>query len=190
MKKFDKEMFIPPNENTINARNEIINKTIISFGIENNENVVHFGCGSRNKSFSKFISSYQVNYLGIDISESIVESCKKENENLSFDHISMQDFIDNMKDSLKKCEWSIIDGILDENLYGDHQYDWLDTIIRESLHFSENGVIIVVDGKKTLNDETYNPEFISAYISSMYNRFIVSRVNEYHWVICIYKYYI
>jgi hypothetical protein len=190
MKKIDRESFLPPSKDQIDTRNEIINKSIISFGVEINQNIIHFGCGSRNKSFVKFISNNKMNYLGIDSSESVIKDCKEKINNLDFDQITMQDFIDSIKNSNRRCDWSIIDGILDRNLYGDHQYDWLDTIVRECLYFSEIGVIIVIDGKKTMDDESYNPEFISAYIGSMYNRFIVSRLNEYQWIICIYKYYI
>lgn len=189
MKNIDKDDFFPPNEDTIDTRNELINKTVFSFGVEENQNIVHIGCGSRNRSLAKFISKCKMNYLGIDIDESEIINCRNENEKLTFESVSAQDFIDQMKITSKKCDWSIIDGVLDKNLYEDHQYDWLDTLIRECLYFSEIGVILILDGKKTINDESYNPEFISAYISSMYNRFMVSRLNEYQWVVCIYKYY-
>jgi hypothetical protein len=192
MENFDPEMLFPPSQEKINTRNEILNRSILSLGIEENQSIVHFGCGSRNGSFAEYIKDVPVKYLGVDANGDVIQKLNDsiKSDRFSFKEETMQSVMDRTSEEKTTYDWSIVDGLLDKNLYGDNQYDFIDTIIRKCLVISNIGVIISMDSKYVKDDDQYNQDFLSAYIGSMYNKFTIIRVNEYQYLFGIYKYYI
>ncbi len=191
MENFDPEMLFEPNEEKIRLRNEIIDKSVLSLGIENNQKILHFGVGSRKKSFLRHITKFPLDYKGIDTDNLLVENCISDfnSEGVSFETSTMQSFIDKDFES-NFYDWIFIDGLLNKNLYENNQYDFIDTIIRKCIYNTKNGLIIFFDGKNTKNDNSYNIDFLCAFIHSIYNRYTITRLNEYQYLLCIYKYYL
>ena len=191
MENFDPEMLFEPNEEKIRLRNEIIDKSVLSFGVQDNEKILHFGCGSREKSFLGYIRKFALDYKGIDIDSVLIDSCISDfdSEKFSFEISTMQSFIDKDFES-NFYDWIFIDGLLNKNLYENNQYDFIDTIIRKCIYNTKNGLIIFFDGKNTKNDNSYNIDFLCAFIHSIYNRYTIIRLNEYQYLCCIYKYYV
>lgn len=187
----DPQILLKPSPEKVIARNNIIDSTILSFGIEKDQKIIHFGFGSRECSFLHHIRNKITSYTGVDANDSLVSTYQNNSNfsNYSFVNSTIQNYIDDNKEFRKMYDWSIIDGLIDKNLYEEYQYEYLDTIIRECLYISDVGVILVIDANYTINDDSYNPEFISAYVGSMYNRFSTCRLNEHQYLICIYKYY-
>lgn len=175
----------------VKIKNEILNQTIFSLGIDEHHSIVHFGCGSRNKSFVKYAENKNIEYVGIDIDEKVIEfftsNCSK--NNFFFKEDTMQNFIDDNFETDVSYDWSIIDGLLDKNLYGDNQYEYIDTIIRNLLVVSNIGIIICFNSEQTSLDNYYNSDFITALISAIYNRFTILRINENEYMFCVYKNY-
>jgi hypothetical protein len=175
----------------VKIKNEILNQTIFSLGIDEHHSIVHFGCGSRNKSFVKYAENKNIEYVGIDIDEKVIEfftsNCSK--NNFFFKEDTMQNFIDDNFETDVSYDWSIIDGLLDKNLYGDNQYEYIDTIIRNLLVVSNIGIIICFNSEQTSLDNYYNSDFITALISTIYNRFTILRINENEYMFCVYKNY-
>jgi hypothetical protein len=190
--EIDIDMLTRPNPEKIKVRNGIIDATVFSFGIEKDQSIIHFGVGSRNKSFLNNMEKKLENYTGIDVDKNLIDECSItfSSHNYIFLQSTIQNFIDENKENRKTFDWCIIDGLLDKNLYEDNQYEYIDTIIRESLFISNIGVIVITDGNYTINDDYYNPDFLMAFISSMYNRFTVCRLNEHQYLMCIYKHYL
>lgn len=191
LENFDSESLIPPTQEKIEVRNQIINKTIINFGIYDKQKILHLGCGSRKKSLLNDIKEKDILYTGVDADRSIIDECmiNTSNPNFKFHNNIIQSYLDENSDFL--YEWSILEGILDKDLYDKDQYVFLDTIIRKCLYISESGVIVYFDSKKTENESnSYNIDFIYAYLMSTYNKVTISRLNKYDYVFCIYKYYI
>lgn len=186
------EILLKPSPEEILVRNHILDSTILSFGIEKNQKIIHFGFGSRNSSFLHHIKDKYMDYTGVDANDNVVSHYKNEPFflNHTFVNSTIQNYIDQNKETRKIYDWCIIDGLIDKNQYEDHQYDYIDTLIRESLYISEIGVILVIDGNYTIDDDSYNPEFITAFVGSMYNRFTTCRLNEHQYLVCIYKHYL
>jgi hypothetical protein len=191
MENFDPEMLFPPSQEKINTRNEILNRSILSLGIEENQSIIHFGCGSRNGSFAEYIQDIPVKYLGIDANGDVIQKLNEsiKSDRVSFKEETMQSVMDRTSEEKTIYDWSIVDGLLDKNLYGDNQYDFIDTIIRKCLILSDAGLSIIMDSTYTKDDDDYNQDFLSAYIASMYNKFTIMRMNEHQYIFSIYKYY-
>lgn len=192
MENFNTETLFPPSQEKIEFRNKTLNDYIMSLGIENGNKIIHFGCGSRDKSFLKFIKDEQILYTGVDVNKNTIDECISitNSSNINFKEMSIQTFIDEESDNITEYDWSIVESIFDKNMYSDLQYEFIDTIIRKLLTLSNIGIAIVMDGRHTIDDDVYNTDFMSAFISSMYNRYTISRLNENQFIFCIYKYYV
>jgi hypothetical protein len=54
---------------------------------------------------------------------------------------SMQEYIDNIGD--ERYNWTLITGVFDKPLYSERQYQFIDTVIRECLNFSDNVIFTI-----------------------------------------------
>ncbi len=100
--EIDIDILTTPNPEKIKARNEIINATVFSFGIEKDQSIIHFGIGSRNKSLLKSTEKKLKNYTGVDINKSVIDECSKNFNfsNYNFIQSTIQNFIDENKENI------------------------------------------------------------------------------------------
>jgi hypothetical protein len=174
-------------------RNTIINDFIIESGIKENQSVVLFGCENRdNTLLNHLIKKIEnIECICVDPCNLVINSISAEikSDKISFIGSTPQEVIDSFIESSSLYDWSILDGILNKEIYGDSQYYYVDSIIRSCLQFSKIGTIIVFDSSITKNNESYNIGFIIAYLLSTYNRYNLLRLNEDKFIISIYKHY-
>lgn len=192
MENFDPELLFKPSKEKVDKRNEILNESIFSFGIEKSHSLLHVGCGSRNMSFVEYCINKNEKYIGIDANPQVISECnsKFSNAGIKFNELTIQSVLDTAEETKKTYDWIVLDGILDKNLYEDSQYEFIDTIIRNSLLMSDVGLIIYMDRNPTKNDDIYNSDFMSVFIGTTYKRWNQIRLNEHQYLFCIYKYFV
>ncbi len=181
-------------------RDQLLAREILSSGVGISDKVVHFGAGYKNALLWEYLTAiksqnliekFDLIYTAVDIDAEKINHISKLNaENspgidIRLVNNTMQSFIDTNTDDF---DWSIITGIFDENQYGEKQFEFLDRILSSLLNVSKEGVIFTFDSNGT-SDEKYNINLIINYVSSMYNRYRINRINEENYIICIYKYY-
>lgn len=187
-------------EEILRFRDQLLAREILSSGVNISDKIVHFGAGYKNQLVWDYLSAIkqqnlvqemEVIYTAVDVDAEAIASISKKNaeEQIGIDlrlvNNTMQSFIDTNTDEF---DWSIVTGIFDKNLYGDEQFQFLDKILASILNYSKEGVIFTFDSSKE-KDENYGISQIINYVSSLYNRYRINRINEENYIICIYKYY-
>lgn len=184
----------------IKFRDQLFAREILSCGVGVMDKIVHFGSGYKNSLLWDYLSSiktqnlvenFGVIYTAVDAdAHSINEISRTNAENATGIDVrlinnTMQSFLDTNTDEF---DWSIVTGIFDKNLYGEEQFKFIDTMITNLLNISREGLIFTFDSSRE-SDESYNINLVIDYLSSIYNRYRINRINEENYVICIYKYY-
>jgi len=187
-------------EEILRFRDQLLAREILSSGVNISDKIVHFGAGYKNQLVWDYLSAIkqqnlvqemEVIYTAVDVDAEAIASISKKNAeeqtgiDLRLVNNTMQSFIDTNTDEF---DWSIVTGIFDKNLYGDEQFQFLDKILASLLNYSKEGVIFTFDSSKE-KDENYGISQIINYVSSLYNRYRINRINEENYIICIYKYY-
>jgi hypothetical protein len=187
------------NTHVIGLSEQLISREILSCGVNTLDKINHFGSGYKNSIFFRYLLTLKnqgvLSNLGL-LYNSIEpnEERQKELRNLyeqdsigtsiEFITSSMQEYLDESADSV---DWSIITGVFDKNIYEHQQYQFIDKMITSSLNLSNEGVIFTFDSN--YQDEFYNIDGVIRYVNNTYNRYRISKIDERHYVICIYKYY-
>jgi hypothetical protein len=187
-------------EEVLKFRDQLLSREILSNGVNTSHKVLHLGAGYIDSMIFRYIVDIKKNglvdnltlsYTAVDTEpikiNQISQINSEENTHLDVRLIAdtAQSFLDSNTDEF---DWTLITGLFNKNLYGDKQFEFLDKIIMESLKFSREGVIFTFDSSNE-NDENYSISNIINYVTSVYNRYRISRLNEENSVICIYKYY-
>jgi hypothetical protein len=187
-------------EEILRFRDQLLAREILSSGVNISDKIVHFGAGYKNQLIWDYLSAIkqqnlvqemEVIYTAVDVDAEAITAISKKNAeeqtgiDLRLVNNTMQSFIDTNTDEF---DWSIITGIFDTNLYGEEQFQFLDKIISSLLNYSKEGLIFTFDSSKE-KDENYGISQIINYVSSLYNRYRINRINEENYIICIYKYY-
>lgn len=203
VEQFDTQNSVKTEEelqNILKFRDQLLAREILSCGVGTSDKVVHFGSGYKNSLIWEYltaiknqnlISEFGLVYTAVDADAQKINDISKMNaENptgidLRLVNNNMQSFIDSNTDEF---DWSIITGIFNKNLYGESQFEFVDKIISSLLDVSTQGLIFTFNSSKEL-DEKYNINQLMNYVSSVYNRYRINRINEEDYIICIYKYY-
>jgi len=187
-------------EEILRFRDQLLAREILSSGVNISDKIVHFGAGYKNQLIWDYLSAIKqqnlvqemgVIYTAVDADPEAITAISKKNSDeqtgidLRLVNNTMQAFIDSNTDEF---DWSIVTGIFDKNLYGDEQFQFLDKIISSLLTSSKEGVIFTFDSSVE-QSESYAISHIINYVSSLYNRYRINRINEENYIICIYKYY-
>lgn len=180
-------MFFSESPEKKQIRSKIRNKSITNYISNDHKTILHCGIGDRGKSLLNFlIENYpDVNYLGIDADSLPVEINLP--ENFSLEKKDIQSFLEESIENQKQFDWLILTGVLDKNVYGDNQYEFVDTFLRKCLEISKEGIVISFNTYQTNEDDTYNVEFLIAYINSMYASYNIHRVNDNEYVITLFS---
>lgn len=189
MENFDPEMLFRPSKEKLEAREQILNETIVSLGISDGQSVLHFGCHSDEGTLSHLTNVKKIKYTGVDVNTDEDKSVSTQNLDTTIIKNDMQTFLELSIEENKNYDWVVISEMFNKDLYSDDQYSFVDSILRTCLLISNHGIIFTFNTEKTLSNEEYNIHFIIAYITSIYSRFNIIRLNEKSFVICIYKYF-
>lgn len=131
-------------------------REIIFLGIGPYESVLHFGACDNNLDFIK-----QLDELGLDIQYTAVdtkdevktfftdfEPMERTHQWISIQE-SMQEHIDNIEE--ERYTWTIITGVFDKPIYSERQYQYIDTVLKTCLEFSDNVIFTL----KETSSETF-----------------------------------
>lgn len=118
-------------------------REIIFCGIGPYESVLHFGACDNELNFIKQLDELQldIQYTAVDAKDEVktfftdFEPMERTMQWISIQE-SMQEHIDNIED--ERYNWTIITGVFDKPIYSERQYQYIDTVIKECLRFSDN----------------------------------------------------
>ena len=155
-------------------------KEIIYCGIGNYDSILHFGACDNNLFFLPILDELglDVQYTGIDVKDE-VKTFLTDFEPIERTHIwishqdSMQEFIDNMND--ERFAWTLITGIFNKPLYSERQYQFIDTVIKNCLKFSDN-VIFTID-ETSSSDFKYSMIYLYSHFTNEYNTVTVKKID-------------
>ena len=175
-------------------------REIIYCGIGNHESVLHFGACDKDLHFIKTLDQLQldIEYTAVDSNEDI-NDLLKDYEPLERTHPwfivneSMQEFIDNITE--ERYNWTVITGVFDKPLYSERQYQFIDTVIRTCLQFSD-GVIFTINenpvylenGNPTEPYFQYSILYLFSQIVGIYPKSITKKIGEGQYIFCITTY--
>lgn len=180
-------------------RNEILSREILNFGIKKEDSILHLGSGFRNSVLFDYmfqlkskslVNDLKIKYTSVDVNSDKNKIIFDKNNELEepIDIVlyngSAQDYLDN---NTSEYDWVIITGLFDEILYGDKQFDFIDKVLSESLKNCKEGLILSFDLEKE-NNKQYIEDIIFM-IGDSSPKHKISRLNEFDYLICIYKYY-
>ena len=188
------------NEDILNFRDQLLVREVLSCGIGKEDKLLHLGAGfSDNLIFNYLvdlntqglISDLNLEYYAVDVnSEKLTELIKLNSETgdkfkLHTYNQSVQGFLGTVTE---EYHWTLITGIFNEKLYGDKQIEFLDGVLSEALKYSTEGVIFNINLTDKL-DDSYTIKHIISYIDSVYDRYKISRINEFDYIFCVNKYF-
>lgn len=126
-------------------------------------------------------------YTGVDINPEKIETLSNKFINQEFAISSMQEFLDNLNDlgfEVKPYEWTIITGIFDKPIYGDKQYEFIQTTIETCQKFTSKGILFTIEETPT-EEFTYSIVYLYTVLSVLYNRVLLSKVSNNQYIFSI-----
>ena len=123
-------------------------KEIIYCGIGQYESLLHFGACDENLFFLPILDEFglDIQYTAVDVKDEVkklftdFEPLERTNTWISHQE-SMQEFIDNMED--ERYTWTLLTGVFNKPLYSERQYQFIDTVIKKCLEFSDNVIFTI-----------------------------------------------
>lgn len=131
-------------------------REIIFLGIGPYESVLHFGACDNDLNFIKQLDELglDIQYTAVDPKDEIktlftdIEPLEKTEPWISIQE-SMQEHIDNIED--ERYTWTIITGVFDKPIYSERQYQYIDTVLKSCLEFTDNVIFTL----KESSSETF-----------------------------------
>jgi hypothetical protein len=183
-------------------RARLLAMEILTNGIGRNHSILHFGSSYMDGMLFTYISDLynngkledlDIKYTAIDVKENSVNFLREKNSELfqkidfNSESKTIQDFLDQNRNSESSYDWTVISGVFDKIKYGAEQFKFIDTILMESLNLSKFGVIFTFDGNKE-NSNNYNIRSINSYLDSSYGRYRITKMDDNIYVVCVFKY--
>jgi hypothetical protein len=96
---------------------------------------------------------------------------------------TMQEYIDNIDG--ERYNWTLITGVFDKPIYSERQYQFIDTVIRSCLEFSDNVVF-------TLNQQAtpvykYSMVYLFQHFNQIKNRITIKKIEDGKYIFCIHN---
>lgn len=165
-------------------------REIIFCGIGPYESVLHFGACDNNLNFIK-----QLDELGLDIQYTAVDA-KEEIKTLFSDfepaektepwisiQESMQEHIDNIED--ERYTWTIITGVFDKPIYSERQYQYIDTVIKSCLDFSDNVIFTL---RETASETfQYSMLYLFSHLVAEYDTVTTKKLSDNQFIFQVTK---
>lgn len=163
---------------------------IVNCGILEEDSIVNFGAGDSNGRFIETLLDYNGSFeKGLVTavepdSKKVKELTKKfEQEEILFLETSLQSYIDSEP---QNSDWVVITGVFDNHSYGDLQYDYVDSVVQNSIQIANKGVIFSL--KHEINEEfKYSMLYFFVSLSNSYDKFTVKKFDNNNFIFCIFK---
>lgn len=163
---------------------------IVNCGILEEDTIINFGGGYRDGQFLQTLLDYDGN-LGEGL-VTVVEpdgkrlkgiSKKFKGERLTLLEKSLQDYID---DTPEMKDWVVLTGVFNTPLYAEQQYNYVETVVRNSMALATKGVIFTLK-ENVSNEFRYSMMYFFVDFANTYTRFTVKKCDDDNYVFCIYK---
>lgn len=163
---------------------------IVNCGILEEDSVLNFGAGDGNGKFIETLIEYNGSMekgilTAIEPDPKKIKSLTKKfsNQDILFFETSLQSYIDSEPETK---DWVVITGVFDDYLYGEHQHDYVDSVIKSSMEIVNKGLIFSI--KKDLSEEfSYSMIYFFMSFANTYHRLTVKKVDDNNYVFCIFK---
>ena len=163
---------------------------IVNCGILEEDTIVNFGAGSKNGKFIETLVEYngtiqEGTLIAIEPESKRIKSLTKKfsNENILFLESSLQSYIDSEPTS---TDWVVITGVFDEHLYGENQYDYVESVVQNSMTICDKGVIFSIR-RNIASDFTYSMLYFFVSFTNTYGKVTIKKVDDDNYVFCIFK---
>lgn len=163
---------------------------LIYCGIGQHESVLHFGACDKGLDFLKQLDQLglDIEYTAVDVSEE-VNTLFSDFEPMERTHpwitvqASMQEYIDEV--DFEKYNWTIITGVFDKPKYSERQYQFIDTVIRKCITFSDN-VAFTIDEKSSASFK-YSMIYLYSHFTNQYDKVTVKKIEDGKYIFHISK---
>lgn len=171
----------------IEHNNELA-RELVYCGIGQHESVLHFGACDKDLFLLETIDEFglDIQYTAVDTKEEIetffsdFQPMEKTHEWISVNE-SMQEYIDNIEG--ERYTWTLITGVFDKPLYSERQYQFIDTVIRECLKFSD-GVMFTIKDQATPTYK-YSMLYLFQHFNGHTNKFNVKKLLNGQYIFCL-----
>ena len=168
----------------------MIAKELIYCGIGQYESVIHFGACDQDLFLLETLDEFglDIQYTAVDIKEEIetlfskFQPIERTQPWISVNE-NMQEHIDNITD--EKYNWTLITGVFDKPIYSERQYQFIDSVIRSCLDFSDN-VLFSISEKPTPVFK-YSMVYLFQHFTQLYNTVTTKKVYEGKYIFSIAK---
>jgi len=163
-------------------------REIIYSGIGNYESVLHFGACDNDLYLLETLDELDldIQYTAVDIKDEIETLLSR------FEPIArtqpwitvqetIQEFIDNIED--ERYTWTLITGLFDKPIYSERQYQFIDTVIRSCMEFSDN-VLFTISEKPTPAYK-YSIIYLFQHFNQLCNKITVKKVYDGKYIFCL-----
>jgi hypothetical protein len=173
------------NSETVTIFDEIVN-----CGILEEDSVVVFGAGHGDGKFLETLLEYNGSFekgriTAIDVDSKKIKSLSRKfsNEEILFLETSLQNYIDSEPEN---SDWIVITGVFDNNLYGESQHDYVDSVVNNSLQYVDKGVMFSI--KEEISENfIYSMLYFFVSLKNNYERVTIKKVTNGNYIFCIFK---
>jgi len=126
-------------------------------------------------------------YTGVDTNPEKIETLSNKFINQEFAISSMQEFLDNLNDlefDVKSYEWTLITGIFDKPIYGDKQYEFIQTTIETCQKFTSKGLLFTIE-EKPIEDFTYSIIYLYTLLITLYDKVLIQKTSNNQYIFFI-----
>lgn len=165
-------------------------REIIFCGIGPYESVLHFGACDNELNFIKQLDELEldIQYTAVDAKDEVktfftdFEPMERTMQWISIQE-SMQEHIDNIED--ERYNWTIITGVFDKPIYSERQYQYIDTVIKECLRFSDNVLFTL----KETSSETfqYSMLYLFSHLVAEYDTITAKKLIDNQFIFHVTK---
>lgn len=161
---------------------------IIYCGVGMNESVLHFGACDKDLFFLETLDEHglDIQYTAVDVKEEIntlftrFQPVERTHTWITVEE-SMQEFIDNIED--ERYTWTLLTGIFDKPIYSERQYQFIDTVIRSCVNFSDN--IVFTISEQPTPEYKYSIVYLFQHFNQLFNKVTIKKVEEGKYIFCL-----
>lgn len=163
---------------------------IVNCGILEEDSVVNFGAGDSNGEFLETLLQYngffeKERIKAIEPDSKKIKNLTKKftNQEIEFFETSLQSYLDSEPSF---SDWIVITGVFDKHLYGEHQHDYVESVLENSIRIANKGVIFSI--RKTLSSEfRYSIILLFNSFIEKYDKVTIKKIDNDNFIFCIFN---
>ena len=163
---------------------------IVNCGILEEDSVVVFGAGHSNGKFLETLLEYNGSFekgriTAIDVDSKKIKTLSRKfsNEEILFLETSLQNYIDCEPEN---SDWIVMTGVFNNNLYGESQHDYVESVVNNSLQYVDKGVVFSI--KEEISENfTYSMLYFFVSLKNNYERVTIKKITNDNYIFCIFK---